>query len=71
MAQEKTKKAKQPQVLWVVRNQEEQVVAVVWAKTAGGALFNFELSSGRKRDSYRAEKIQFDNYLCALSGELN
>ncbi len=61
------KEEKKSTFFWIF-NQEEQVVAVSYAKTRSGALAKFETTTGYPRDSYRAEEMFFGENSCAVSG---
>lgn len=54
------KKKKEPEPrLWFIYDQEEQAVAVSYARTESGALARFEESTGEDRENYRAEECFF------------
>jgi hypothetical protein len=66
MSNKKKKEAEAKSRLWYIYNQEEQAVAVSYAKSNSGALAKFEQASGLDRASYRAEECNFTNW-CALT----
>jgi len=50
---------KKPLRVWVVLAEEETPLCLVKAKTAGGAMKQFELHTGRSREEIHVELVEF------------